>query len=223
MTPQPTDPAQGAAGPTSVDSRPRTPAVNPNLSATLNADYEALQNDMQQAKELAADFQRQLAGKSNEFAQLKQLFDKVTADLAHLQGGIVELRAERHRLANESMRATAFQTKLAQVTSERDRLRVDLEHVRKALDRSSQEMAAALRDRDNQIAALVIELVTVKEAAEVARRELLQARPVATLRPVPDSTETEVKKAETVAPPLKVEKPEKIELVEELIDISFGT
>src|SRR4051812_1147730 len=126
MTPDPSAPEKGApvpGNPPVLAAAPK-PAVNPNLSANLSADYEALQNDMQQAKELAADFQRQLAGKSNEFAQLKQLFDKATTDLNHLQEGIVELRAERHRLANESMRATAFQLKLAQVTGERDRLRV---------------------------------------------------------------------------------------------------
>ncbi len=145
------------------------PAVNPNLSANLSADYEALQNDMQQAKELAADFQRQLAGKSNEFAQLKQLFEKTLTDLSHLQAGIVELRSERHRLANEAMRATAFQLKLEKVTGERDRLRVDLEFVRKALAQSGEEMVAALRARDTQIASLVIELVTLKEALAKAR------------------------------------------------------
>ena len=103
------------------------PLLNPNLSGTLTADYVALENDLVQAQELAADFQRQLAGKSNEHAQLKQIFEKTQADLAHLQEGIVELRAERHRLANEAMRATAFQAKLAMVTAERDRLQVELE------------------------------------------------------------------------------------------------
>ncbi len=188
------------------------PVVNPNLSATLNADYEALQNDMEQAKELAADFQRQLAGKSNEFAQLKQLFEKTATDLAHLQEGIVELRSERHRLANEAMRATAFQLMLNQVTSERDRLRMDLEFVRKALAQSADEMAAALRERDTQIGNLVIELVTLKEALVEARRELAKSR---------------------VSPPAKVESvkpvkgPEretiKLEETDDFIDISFGT
>lgn len=168
---------------------------------------------MEQAKELAADFQRQLAGKSNEFAQLKQLFDKATADLTNLQAGIVELRAERHRLANESMRATAFQAKLAQVTGERDRLRVELEHVRRALEHSAQEMASALRDRDAQIASLVIELVTAKEAAESARRELQAARAGAAPRSNPT-----VESSSRSSP----SKPaEKIELGEEVIDIAF--
>jgi len=193
------------------------PPVNPNLSANLSADYEALINDMQQAKDLAADFQRQLAGKSNEFAQLKQLFEKATADLAHLQSGIVELRGERHRLANESMRATAFQLKLAQVTGERDRLRVELEHVRKALDHSAEGVASAVRERDNQIAALVVELVTVKEALDVSRRELQTARPTVAHRPSSSSADS------NAAADAPVRRVEKIELAEEFIDISFGT
>src|SRR5882724_7718593 len=89
--------------------------VNPTLSGSLTADHAALQNDLVQAQELAMDFQRQLAGKSNEYAQLKQILEKTQTDLAHLQEGIVELRTERHRLANEAMRATAFEIKVAKV------------------------------------------------------------------------------------------------------------
>lgn len=208
-------------GTTPADAPPKAAPVNPNLSATLNADYEALQNDMQQAKDLAADFQRQLAGKSNEFAQLKQLFEKATADLTSLQAGIVELRAERHRFANESMRATAFQHKLTQVTSERDRLRVDLEHVRRALKQGADEMAAAVRDRDAQIAVLVVELVTLKEALEVARREAAAVRPPAPLRMSSEPAESVPASEEAATVPPK--KSPTIELTEELIDISFGT
>jgi chromosome segregation ATPase len=146
-------------------------SMNPNLTANLRADYEALQNDMEQAQELAADFQRQLAGKSNDFAQLKQLFEKTKTDLGHLEAGIVELRAERHRLANEGMRATAFQTKLAKVTEERDRLRVDIEVIRQALTRSAEGTERALRERDTMIATLVVETETLKQALAQAKQE----------------------------------------------------
>ncbi len=146
--------------------------VNPRLSANLRADYEALQNDMEQARELAADFQRQLAGKSNEFAQLKQLFEKTSIDLASLQAGIVELRNERHQLANEAMRAMAFQAKLKKVTEERDHLRVDLEFVRQALAKSAEDIAATRHERDTEFAALVIELVQLKDQLAEARRLL---------------------------------------------------
>src|SRR5580658_401446 len=121
-THQPEPPAEVVLPPDEPSPRK---LVNPNLTGSLVSDYAALQNDLVQAQELAADFQRQLAGKSNEHAQLKQIFEKTQADLAHLQDGIVELRAERHRLANEAMRATAFQAKLAKITAERDRLRME--------------------------------------------------------------------------------------------------
>lgn len=212
----PSEQEQENHGVTPAVAPPPVASFNQNLSATLSADYEALQNDMQQAKDLASDFQRQLAGKSNEFAQLKQLFEKATGDLTHLQAGIVELRAERHRLANESMRGTAYQLKLAQVTGERDRLRVDLEHVRKALGQSADDMAAAVRDRDAQITVLVVELVTAKEALEVARRELLVARPAGPPRVLQPPPGQRVVEAATRNDP-------KIEMAEDFIDISFGT
>jgi chromosome segregation ATPase len=151
--------------------------VNPNLSGTLTADYAALENDLVQAQELAADFQRQLAGKSNEHAQLKQIFEKTLADLAHLQGGIVELRAERHRLANEAMRATAFELKLGKVAAERDHLKNDLEVVRQALENKAGEMIVALRDRDRRIAELVVELVGLRQALEDAKARQGGQRP----------------------------------------------
>lgn len=143
--------------------------VNPDLTGSLAADHVALKNDLVQAQELAADFQRQLAGKSNEYAQLKQILEKTAKDLAHFQSGIEELRAERHRLANEAMRAIAFQSKLTQVTSERDRLRIDLEVVRHALAVKGDELEAKLRDRDRRIAELVVEMVGLRQALEEAR------------------------------------------------------
>jgi septal ring factor EnvC (AmiA/AmiB activator) len=143
--------------------------VNPNLTGSLAADHAALQNDLVQAQELAADFQRQLAGKSNEHAQLKQILEKTERDLAHFQEGIVELRAERHRLANEAMRATAFQMKLAKITGERDRLRVDLEIVRQAMAVKGEEVTTQLLERDRRIAELVVEMVSLRGALEEAR------------------------------------------------------
>lgn len=158
--------------------------VNPSLSGSLMADHEALQNDLVQAQELAADFQRQLAGKSNEHAQLKQILEKTQNDLEHLQGGIVELRAERHRLANEAMRATAFEAKLMKVTGERDRLRIDLEIIRQALARKGDEMVAQLHERDRRIAELVVEAVGLRQALEEARKGNV-APPVAGMPMVP--------------------------------------
>ena len=165
---------------------------------------------MEQAQELAADFQRQLAGKSNEFAQLKQVFEKTQKDLTHLQTGIAELRAERHRLANEAMRATAFEMKLAKMTDERDRLRADLTIMQTNLAKAAEEGAAGVRERDAMIVSLVRELEIVKLELADARRATGEGhgsrRPVVEARP---------------AQPPRTSAP-KPAPVEEFIDISFG-
>src|SRR4051794_25452965 len=172
MTPQP----EPAAPPTpeviakTVEHAPEL--VNPRLSANLRADYEALRNDVQQANELAADFQKQLAGKSNEFALLKQVFEKACQDLGHLQTGIIQLREERHRLANEAMLAAALQMKLTKVSDERDRLRaesdrlrMEMEAMRDALNSVTEDRELALRQRDKQIAELTVQVVSYKQAS----------------------------------------------------------
>lgn len=141
------------------------PARTASLGARVHSDYEALQNDVAQARELAGDFQRQLAGKTNEFAQLKQVFEKTASDLVRLEKGLEELRAERHRLANEAMRAAGFELRLAKVTSERDQLRAELEAARDLFTRGRDELARAVHERDKEIAALAIELAGAREAA----------------------------------------------------------
>lgn len=105
----------------------RPPLTDPHLSAKLRADCEALQNDVQQARELAADFQRQLAGKSNEFAALKRVFHETRTHLEKLEQGIKELREERHRLANEAMRALAFERQVTDRDAQIARLTQELE------------------------------------------------------------------------------------------------
>lgn len=125
----------------------------------------------------------------------------------------MELRAERHCLANEAMRSTAFQLKLTKVTSERDHLRIDLEVVRKALAKSAEEMAITVRKRDAQIAGLVIELVTVKEALVEAQRRAAEFNPS---RRVNDETENEV------AAQIRVLEGSGTEAEEEISDITFS-
>src|SRR3954465_14458792 len=95
-----------------------TPAapLQPALGRAVSADLEALKNDVEQARELACDYQRQLAGVSNEHATLKQLFEKTRADLVQLHQGISQLREERHQLANEAMKAAALELKVARIT-----------------------------------------------------------------------------------------------------------
>lgn len=147
--------------PRSFDAAP----VNPSISAAIKSHYEALKNDVQQAHELAADFQRQLAGKSNDFALLRQVFEKAREDLGSLQADITALREERHHLANEAMKGAAFQMKLRHVTAERDRLATELEVMRNALTSSVEEMTRCVHYRDKQIAELTVEIAILKQSA----------------------------------------------------------
>jgi chromosome segregation ATPase len=96
--------------------------IDPDITKSICADYEALSNDLEQAHALAADFQQELRGKSNEVAHLKQVLEKSESDLAKLQRSIADLREERHRLANELTVALGKERDLTRVTAERDRL-----------------------------------------------------------------------------------------------------
>lgn len=108
-------------------------AANSALGATLTAEYEAVRNDLVQAQELAAAYQRQLAEKSNDLADLKSLLERTQRDLQLLQDTIHELRTERHRLANEALRVTALEVELKYALMEKQAAQKDLESSRTAL------------------------------------------------------------------------------------------
>ena len=153
---------------TTESAQSSAPLTNPSLSATLRAEYEALQNDVEQAHELAAEFQRQLAGKSNEVAEFKQLFEKTQKDLTRLQASITELREERHRLANEAMRAAAFERKFTEMTADRDRLLKELDLAKQAASRGDDESERRLLERDAHIARLSMQLTELRETTPAA-------------------------------------------------------
>lgn len=113
----------------SSDTTPGTPGPRA-LGSTVSADLEALKNDVEQAREMACEYQRQLAGKSNDHALLKSLFEKTRDDLVHLHSGIAQLRAERHQFANDAMKATALEMKLERMTRERDQLQNEVQALR---------------------------------------------------------------------------------------------
>ena len=122
------------------------------LGPSVAADLEALRNDMEQAREMASDYQRQLAGKSNDFADLKCIFEKTSQDLEHLRTGIAQLREERHQLANDAMRAMALDLKVKRITADRDRLQEELgalkdQHARETDERVVQLTAEVERLR----------------------------------------------------------------------------
>ena len=145
------------------------PLTDPHLTAKLRADYDALQNDVQQARELAADFQRQLAGKSNEFADLKRVFSETRSHLTRLEASITELREERHRLASEAMRGVAFERKLAEKEEQVARLDERVSKLREERHRLAADAMRAtalerkLVERDAQIAQLTTDLTNLRE------------------------------------------------------------
>jgi chromosome segregation ATPase len=118
----------------SVDAPQAAPVgrTNPHLTANLRADYDAIRNDLEQAQQLAADFQRQAADKSNESAHIRRLLEKTKADLTQLEAHVSELRLERHRLANDLMIAAATELELRKVKKDREQLRTELESLTQA-------------------------------------------------------------------------------------------
>lgn len=135
------------------------------LGASLCADYEALKNDLDQAKDLAADFQRQLAGKSNELAHFKAILQRTQEDFNRLEGHIEELRRERHRLANEAMRSTALDAQLLRKQEEIDRLRDQIETLRSASSNRVEELLIVSEDQQREIQRLraIVEVLRRRE------------------------------------------------------------
>jgi DNA repair exonuclease SbcCD ATPase subunit len=140
-----------------------TATPNSELSQALLGDFEALHTVVHQGNALAADFRQHDAGKSSELAVLQKVFEKAQQDLLQLHHSIAELRQERHRLANEAMRAMALERKLAEVTTERDRLRAEGQAMRDGLIASGQESAKRKREADAQIARMALELDTLRQ------------------------------------------------------------
>lgn len=135
------------------------------LGASLVADYEALKNDLDQAKDLASDFQRQLAGKSNEAAHFKALLERTQDDFKRLEGHIDELRRERHRLANEAMRATALDLALRRKDEEAERIRAQLDTLRDAGAKRVEELLVVSEDQQREIQRLraIVEVLRRRE------------------------------------------------------------
>jgi chromosome segregation ATPase len=145
-------------------SSPTATAKTP-LGASLAADYEALQNDFEQAQELAADFQRQLAGKSNEVAHFKAILEKAQGDFTRLEGHIRELREERHRLANEVMRVAALDMEIVKLRRETEQLREQLDTLNNASSKRVGELLVVTDEQQKEIQRLraVVEVFRQRE------------------------------------------------------------
>ena len=66
---------------------------------------------------LAAEYQRELAGKTNDYALLKQVFDKTRENLLKLTVTVAKLREERHAMANDAMKVVALERKVSALTA----------------------------------------------------------------------------------------------------------
>jgi len=141
------------------------------LSSALTESGDAVQEDLRQANELAAKLEAQLAGKSKELLHLKFLLEQMKSNFGHLQDSVVLMRKERHKLANDCMRAQGLEIMVTRLTAERDRLKNELDGVLEGLAAEHAEKAQqALRfdKRDHMIAELTFELITLrKEVADL--------------------------------------------------------
>lgn len=170
-----------------TDELPKPP-VNPHLTAELSENYNAIQNDLKKADDLAGDIAEQLAGKAKEVRHLKFLFEQTKAHLGHLQDGIVALRAERHKLANEAQKSRALEFILKGVTEERNRLKHELEGVLAGLAAQNAEKSLHFDDRDRRIAEMTAEVVNLRREVEELRAKVPKPAPAVPHRPCPLKT-----------------------------------
>jgi hypothetical protein len=146
-------------------------AINPSLSAELQESHDALRNEMMSAKAVASDLESALAGKSKEMLHLKFLLEQSKAHLTHLQDGILAMRKERHKLANEAMRAKGLDIKLAVMTTENNRLKNELEGILDGLAQEDAQKTLRFDKRDHHIAELTLELMNVRQLLADERRK----------------------------------------------------
>ena len=149
--------------------------ANRNLGASLREDSDTVEDELRQANELAANLEAQLAGKSKEMLHLKFLLSQTKAHFGHMQDGVVAMRAERHKLANDAMRAPGLELMLGRMTEERDRLKNELEGVLEALATENAQKALRFDKRDHMIADLTFELISLRK--EVADLRQMHPRP----------------------------------------------
>jgi hypothetical protein len=144
--------------------------VSPQLGPKLAADYEALRNDLEQAQEIAAEFQREIAGKSNEIAEMRHLLEKTQIHLEKMEASVVQLRKERHDLANRVMAGAATELKFERALADNERLRREAEAlqgaVQAAAETAAEENGAEVRRLEIENSRLLtqIEALTLRGA-----------------------------------------------------------
>ena len=154
---------------TNPDRNGASPETSRILPAPTRAEYEALQNDVYQAREMAAEFQRQLAGKSNDFWELKRLYETTVEAVTALQVRVSELRQERHALANKGMQMVGLEQRLASLSAERHRLNSEVTALRHDIATEAEESARRAQERDAHIGRLTLEVASLKERLQAGR------------------------------------------------------
>lgn len=181
-----------------------------SLTAALVEDGDAVHEDLRLANEVAAQLETRLAGKSKELMHLKFLLEQTKASFGHMQDSVAAMRKERHKLANDAMRAQGLEmmlarvtAELARVTAERDRGKNELEGILEGLAAEKAEQAhQGLRfdKRDHRIAELTFELMQARQEVAGLRRAIAHPAPAAAAPP-PDPCAPEPRLAvETVVP-----------------------
>lgn len=181
-----------------------------SLTAALVEDGDAVHEDLRLANEVAAQLETRLAGKSKELMHLKFLLEQTKASFGHMQDSVAAMRKERHKLANDAMRAQGLEmmlarvtAELARVTAERDRGKNELEGILEGLAAEKAEQAhQGLRfdKRDHRIAELTFELMQSRQEVAGLRRAIAHPAPAAAAPP-PDPCAPEPRLAvETVVP-----------------------
>ena len=164
--------------PTQISTPPPDQAPNPPieapaprpLTAALVAAGDAVHDELQEANQLAADLDAQLAGKSKEVLHLKFVLDRTKAHFGHLQDSVAALRKERHQLANDVMKAQGLAFMLSDVTTDRDRLKFELNAALQSLAAQNAQSTATVAQRDQTIAELTFELVKLRRESGDLRR-----------------------------------------------------
>lgn len=186
---------KSSSQPPGVTSRSDVAApIYPNLGDALREDGDAVQDDLRQAKELTTHLEGQLAGKSKELLHLKFLLEQTKAHFGHMQDSVVAMRAERHKIANEAMRAQGLDIILARMTAERDRLKAELEGVLEGLateNAMKEQQGLRFDKRDKIIADLTFEVVTLRQEVAELRRTNPPPAPVSQPRPLKTSADKE--------------------------------
>ena len=95
-----------------------------NPIANLASKYVALKNDLDQARCLAEDYQKQLSDKTNAFAALKSRMGRMQGELLLLEMTVTRVRRENQELAKEAARAKSMDATVSAMSGELLRQRV---------------------------------------------------------------------------------------------------